>query len=275
MVVTRLPLRRFRRRHFRNSVPSPIPPVPSCPPFPPSLPLFHPNLTPPHRLNTFVGQLQNSTALLGVLHSFYGLGCAISPIVATKMVEAGLGWNSYYYVLLGWGVVNTLSLGVTYHPGFMRGRATVGEQGDMELEGPGQGTSGVCLSAPGGEDGLFGSSSCNDGSSPVEEDGMKIKDPEDGMKINAVPIDISKAVKDITTIEGPGISPKKPKGPLSIILTNRFCWLVALYLVLYLGLEISTGGWVVEFMIQVPPHTSPLACPFLSCVAYHVVTFMW
>jgi fucose permease len=49
-------------------------------------------------------------------------------------------------------------------------------------------------------------------------------------------------------------TPTRTRGPLYIVLTNRLCWLLALYLVLYLGLEISTGGWLVEFMIQVPSH---------------------
>jgi fucose permease len=151
------------------------------------------------RLNTYIGQLKNSTALLGMLHSFYGLGCAISPIVATKMVAAGLGWNSYYYVLLGWAVTNTIIIGVTYHPNFMKSK----------------------------------------------EEHQETASPTEEVKIEEVIIS--------TPIE-----PTLQRGPLKVVITNRFCWLVALYLVLYLGLEISTGGWVVEFMIQVMPISSKL-----------------
>jgi len=127
-----------------------------------------------------------------MLHAFYGLGCAISPIVATRMIAAGLGWNSYYFVLLGWAILNTILLGITYHPKFMKSKA------------------------------------------------------EDEEVIELPAASVSRAGVDGT--EGGSVR----KGPLMVVVTNRFCWLVALYLVLYLGLEISTGGWVVEFMIQVP-----------------------
>jgi len=48
-----------------------------------------------------------------------------------------------------------------------------------------------------------------------------------------------------------------------IVLNNRLSWILALYLVLYLGLEISTGGWVVEFMIQVR-HGSPYEMSYVA-----------
>jgi hypothetical protein len=117
------------------------------------------------------------------------------------MIAAGLGWNSYYYVLLGWAACNTLSLAITYHPNFMKPKP---EDEETELPSP------------------------------------------------------SETAKSSPTIpDSPPLIPVKLRGPLHIVVTNRFCWLVALYLVLYLGLEISTGGWVVSFMIQVPSSHSP------------------
>ena len=142
-----------------------------------------------NRLNAYIGQLKNSTALLGMLHACYGLGCAISPIVATRMVSAGLGWNSYYFVLLGWSITNSLVIGITYHPKFMRST------------------------------------------------------PEELMELPSSSVDTNS-------------NPSRTRGPLYIVLTNRLCWFLGLYLVLYLGIEISTGGWVVEFMIQVGSHLS-------------------
>src|SRR5271170_2884067 len=66
-----------------------------------------------------------------MLHAAYGLGCAISPIVATRMVAAGLGWNSYYYVLLGWSIANTATIGITYHPKFMLPKPNDQEMTDL------------------------------------------------------------------------------------------------------------------------------------------------
>ena len=136
-----------------------------------------------------------------MLHACYGLGCAISPIVATRMVAAGLGWNSYYYVLLGWAILNTIVLAVTYHPNFMK---------------------------------------------PKEEE-------IEMSEISAIPEIKTNGTTTITpsTVPSTPTAAAKRKGPLQIVVTNRFCWLVALFLLLYLGLEISTGGWVVSYMIEV------------------------
>jgi fucose permease len=155
------------------------------------------------RLNTFIGQLKDSTAWLGALHAFYGLGCAISPIVATRMVAAGLGWNTYYYVLLGWSILNSLMIGITYNPKFMPPRLEDAELAEL----------------------------------PAQDVSVEMESPKSGEETHTA-----------GAVEPP---PPKPKSPFHIVVTNRFCWLIALYLVLYLGLEISTGGWVVEFMIQV------------------------
>ena len=117
------------------------------------------------------------------------------------MVAAGLGWNSYYYVLLGWAILNTIVLAVTYHPNFMKPK-------DEEVEMP---------------------------------------------EISAIPEIKSNGTTTITpsTVPSTPTAAPKRKGPLQIVVTNRFCWLVALFLLLYLGLEISTGGWVVSYMIEV------------------------
>src|SRR5277367_6328737 len=135
-----------------------------------------------------------------MLHAAYGLGCAISPIVATRMVAAGLGWNSYYYVLLGWAIANTTTIAITYHPKFML---------------------------------------------PKHEDEEMTDSPTTDTTTTPIKLDHPPAANSTTP-------PPRNRGPLMIVLTNRLCWMLALYLVLYLGLEISTGGWVVEFMIQVP-----------------------
>jgi hypothetical protein len=141
-----------------------------------------------------------------MLHAAYGLGCAISPIVATRMVAAGLGWNSYYYVLLGWAIANTTTIAITYHPKFML---------------------------------------------PKHDDEEMTESPTTDASTTPPKLDDSSKLDDSPAANSTTPLPRK-RGPLRIVLTNRLCWMLALYLVLYLGLEISTGGWVVEFMIQVP-----------------------
>lgn len=52
--------------------------------------------------NAWIGNMQNSNELLGILHGAYGLGATIAPLIATAMVtKADLAWYVYYYVLVG------------------------------------------------------------------------------------------------------------------------------------------------------------------------------
>nr|AXS58697.1 major facilitator superfamily protein homeolog p [Epichloe coenophiala] len=61
--------------------------------------------------NAWVGNLANSSELLGVLHAFYGAGSVVSPLIATALVtKADLPWFSFYYIMIGLAAVETVSL---------------------------------------------------------------------------------------------------------------------------------------------------------------------
>ena len=51
--------------------------------------------------NAWLGGLERSNELLGLLHGMYGLGALLAPIIATGMVGRGYGWYEYYYIVLG------------------------------------------------------------------------------------------------------------------------------------------------------------------------------
>lgn len=51
--------------------------------------------------NAWVGNLANSSELLGFLHAFYGVGGVISPLIATSLItKANLEWYSFYYMMV-------------------------------------------------------------------------------------------------------------------------------------------------------------------------------
>jgi fucose permease len=58
--------------------------------------------------NTFIASQNIGTKWLGWLHAMYGLGCLISPLVATTIATETSGWEYFYYVLLALGVVSVL-----------------------------------------------------------------------------------------------------------------------------------------------------------------------
>jgi fucose permease len=52
--------------------------------------------------NAWIGNMENANEMLGFLHGAYGLGAAISPLIATAMVtKADLLWYNFYYLMVG------------------------------------------------------------------------------------------------------------------------------------------------------------------------------
>ena len=52
--------------------------------------------------NAWIGTLDHTNQLLGLLHGCYGLGATISPLVATTMITRGhLGWWKFEYIMIG------------------------------------------------------------------------------------------------------------------------------------------------------------------------------
>ncbi|KAG5978560.1 hypothetical protein E4U55_006054 [Claviceps digitariae] len=65
--------------------------------------------------NAWVGNLANSSELLGFLHAFYGVGGVVSPLVATTMItKAKLPWYSFYYVMIAMAGLETVSLSCAF-----------------------------------------------------------------------------------------------------------------------------------------------------------------
>ena len=52
--------------------------------------------------NAWVGTLDKTNQLLGLLHGCYGLGATISPLIATAMITKGhLSWWKFEYIMIG------------------------------------------------------------------------------------------------------------------------------------------------------------------------------
>ena len=52
--------------------------------------------------NAWIGNFDRANETLGFLHSCYGIGGVISPLIATNLIaKANLGWYTLYYVMVG------------------------------------------------------------------------------------------------------------------------------------------------------------------------------
>lgn len=67
--------------------------------------------------NTFVTTVEGAHRWLAFIHAIYMAGCLVGPIIATAIASANANskWNLFYIVPLGIGIVNLISVGVTFH----------------------------------------------------------------------------------------------------------------------------------------------------------------
>jgi fucose permease len=50
--------------------------------------------------NAWIGSMPDSNGIMGSLHSFYGLGAALAPLVATSVInKSGWRWYGFYYLM--------------------------------------------------------------------------------------------------------------------------------------------------------------------------------
>lgn len=178
--------------------------------------------------NAFLGTFRESNVLLGCLHGFYGLGAAISPILATQMIVHGVTWHYYYTVLLAIGVINA-AVAVPafwkYSAAQMYRDALAARQNSLR---PTPATSTIDLShaSATGNGAEKGSPACN------------VSDSQD-------------TAGAMTTPESGHDETAPAESVVKRAFTSRFCIVGAMYMFMYLGLEIGTGGWIVGYLVRV------------------------
>ncbi|KAI9045975.1 putative MFS transporter [Aspergillus affinis] len=129
--------------------------------------------------NTYLGNMDKSNEILGLLHGVYGLGAVISPLIATNLItKANAPWYYFYFFMIGISVIEGILSPTMFWQftgaAFRKAHADTGD------------TKGIGL-----KDALF-------------------------------------------------------KCPAA-----RVCWLCAVLLLFYVGVEVSTGGWIVTIMMDV------------------------
>ncbi|KAL4938923.1 hypothetical protein BDV06DRAFT_45924 [Aspergillus oleicola] len=128
--------------------------------------------------NTYIGNMEKSSEVLGMLHGVYGLGAVISPLVATNLVtRENVGWWYFYFFMIGISTISAVICPIVFWrftgAAYRKSREASGE-------------------AQGG-------------------------------------------LKDVLFTRA----------------AARTSWLCAFLLLLYVGVEVTIGGWIVEIMLDV------------------------
>jgi MFS family permease len=87
--------------------------------------------------NSWLGGLQNSNQVMGLLHGFYGCGGILGPAVFTAMTGCGTEWNICYAVMIGFSSCSVVFSTVAYWgetPGIYR--ASIKKSSDAVAKSP-------------------------------------------------------------------------------------------------------------------------------------------
>ncbi|KAL2815801.1 major facilitator superfamily domain-containing protein [Aspergillus cavernicola] len=84
--------------------------------------------------NAWIGVMEDSSRLMGLLHGFYGLGAALAPLTATSLIATrGWHWYNYYYLMAGGALIEILTLAPAFWSA--RGRSDKGEHQSNSEQG--------------------------------------------------------------------------------------------------------------------------------------------
>lgn len=201
--------------------------------------------------NSWIGDMANANEILGFLHGMYGLGATISPLVATALItQAGWQWYEFYYFMIGAAVIEVFFLtgafwkadGATYRA-MAAMHAAAPEPSRQERSSP-------------YDSGR--STPVNDEENQREKENVSLLQkihpfgPYFFMNEPLHPSTKAKPSPGATRVFLGKLNPlKKAPSTTAAAVKNRVTILSAIFLLFYVGAEVSIGGWIVTFMLRV------------------------
>ena len=163
--------------------------------------------------NAWIGDMANANEVLGFLHAFYGLGALMSPLVSTTLItRAGWNWYEFYYIMIGMAAFELITCTAAFWKA--TGEAYRTEHPDV----------------------IPSSSS----PSPSIQ-------PQDIPESNYSSLRRRAGLKPST----PRQNGNRKKSRTAEAISNKITWECAVFLLVYVGIEVALGGWIVTFMLRV------------------------
>jgi len=172
--------------------------------------------------NTFVATLPNCDHKLHLLHASYGLGAVVCPLAATAFASSGIKFSYFYCLSIALAFVNVAILlwGFKFSYRIPQDDADPSEQAnDIPLRHLGH-----------ADDVEKNTPPPSPTAAAAQSQPQSQSEPEPQAQ--------------------PEMLVRPRRGPLGETLRMGRLWLFSIFIVLYVGAEVSTGGWVVVFSRQ-------------------------
>ncbi|BGP01103.1 hypothetical protein NBRC10513v2_004884 [Rhodotorula toruloides] len=185
--------------------------------------------------NVYIATLPGAETKLGYLHGSYGLGAAVVPLAATAFASSGILFSRFYAISLGLAALNAALLVYAFRLNYI---VDVNEPTET-LEAPGvppvtvvEGQDGIELVDQSRRDSTAATSVLEKAEEPSELEAGRVE------------------VRELDTRLQKRAKKSFKRGVLWQALTNRATLLTAIFILFYVGAEVSMGGWIVTFMID-------------------------
>ncbi|KAK4048968.1 hypothetical protein OIO90_005603 [Microbotryomycetes sp. JL221] len=212
--------------------------------------------------NAYVAILPRADYKMGFLHAAYGVGALVCPLAATAFASSGLLFAHFYAISLAIASLNTAVLLYAFK---FKYRIDIVEPAPMtDIE-----------ASSGDEIELDEMATTNRTSSRTSVNGINgyLASETDGKNVEGVnghgkadvvaPIDVAtsaradapRPVLDTSSLVRRRQNKKTgqnraPKSTLRRTLTSRTVWVCAWFILVYVGSEVSIGGWIITFLIE-------------------------
>ncbi|KAK7202406.1 major facilitator superfamily domain-containing protein [Myxozyma melibiosi] len=175
------------------------------------------------QVNVFASYMVATETTFGMIHGSYGIGATVSPIIATAMINHGIKWHYFYFILLGFNL-----LGLVFSALWFRGC-------DRDL-----GTLYMLKKYQTAK-----TASANSTTVTLVPEAQTPAPTPAHTPAPATQEDYFSMVKDT-----PEKEERKERSVYSEALHSKVSWLAAFVILFYQGAEVSIGGWIVSFMID-------------------------
>lgn len=196
--------------------------------------------------NAWIGDMANANEVLGFLHGMYGFGALLSPLIATSLItQAGWEWYQFYYFMIGASLIEVFFLtGAFWKATGEVYRAHAATLAAAHHDSPDGGSGTMTPVADESPESGKTKSPWQQRFNPFHDAFIMNKPLRSSRKPKSTPASNRSFLQKLNPL-------KKAPSTTAEAVNNRVTILSALFLLFYVGAEVSVGGWIVTFMLRV------------------------
>ncbi|KAM0791850.1 hypothetical protein ACM66B_004107 [Microbotryomycetes sp. NB124-2] len=205
--------------------------------------------------NTYIAILPRADYKMGFLHAAYGCGALVCPLAATAFASSGLLFAHFYAISLAIAAMNTVLLIYAFKFNYKIDTVEPAPASPDDVEASGDEIELGQMTMTNGSRHSVNGRGENGHSTATEKNGLEVVENGSGGADVVVESDVAtsaradapRPVLDTTIVRKKA---EAQHGTLRRTLSSRTVWVCAVFILVYVGSEVSIGGWIITFLIE-------------------------